>query len=138
MGAPLGRQTGPADPDYPVDRRSKLPPRGLGEMASGRTGFELRERQVQHHCGHRDRLVFVACQQRCVLRQLSGIDLAGSDTAKYVVGVSELVAFAVLAARQLDAGPYSVLLPLRDGVCGTAALLRQRAATQALDARLGG
>lgn len=50
----------------------------------------------------------------------------------------ELVTLAVLAARQLHACPHAVLLAVRDGVLGAAALLRQWAAPQALQARLGG
>jgi hypothetical protein len=54
------------------------------------------------------------------------------------VGPSELFALAVLAAGKFDASPDAVLLAVRDGVLGTPTLLRQRAAAQALDPRLGG
>jgi len=93
---------------------------------------------VHHHRGHRNDIVFAACQQRRIFGQLPGIDLARGDTTEDVVGTSKLFALAVLATRKFDTGPDAVLLPVRDGVLGTPPLLRQRAATQALDPRLGG
>ena len=53
------------------------------------------------------------------------------------MSASKLFAFAVLAAGKFDAGPNAVLFAVRDGVLGTASLLRQWAAAQALDPRLG-
>jgi hypothetical protein len=40
----------------------------------------LRERQVQHHRGRRNDVVFAACQQSRVFGQLAGIDLSCGDT----------------------------------------------------------
>jgi hypothetical protein len=93
---------------------------------------------VQHHRRDRKGLVFTAGEQSCIFGELSGVDFAGCDTAQDRVGPGELFALAVLAARELDAGPDAVLLPVLDGALGALPLLRQRAAAQALDPRLGG
>jgi len=93
---------------------------------------------MHDHRWHRNDIVFAAGQQRRIFGQLSGIDLACGDTPEDVVGASELFTLAVLATGKFDARPDAVLLAVRDGVLSTPPLLRQRAATQALDPRLGG
>jgi hypothetical protein len=100
----------PAEPVYPVGWVSKLLDRAgrSDELLGGRTGADLRDRQVQHHRGHRNGIVLAACQQSRVFGQLSGIDLAGGDTAQNVVGPSEVFALAVLATGKFDACPDAV------------------------------
>ncbi|OMC18186.1 hypothetical protein A5736_14910 [Mycobacterium sp. SP-6446] len=93
---------------------------------------------MHHHRGYRNDVMFAAREQRRIFGQLSGIDLSGGDPPENVVGAGELVALAVLTTRQFHAGPHSVFLPVCDGVLGASPLLRQRAATQALEPRLGG
>lgn len=100
-------------------------------MSGGRTGPDLGQRQMQHDCGCGDGLVFVPRQQRRILRQLPGVDLAGCDAPQHLMGVCQLLTLAVLAARQLHPGPGAVLLAMRDGVLGAAPLLGQRAPAQA-------
>src|SRR5438309_909516 len=82
--------------------------------------------------------MFAAREERRVFGQLPGIDLSSGDTPKNVVGASKLFALAVLPTRQFDARPHAVFLTVCDGVLGASPLLGERAATQALESRLGG
>src|SRR5271155_2540106 len=93
---------------------------------------------MKHSRGGRRGVSFAARQQGGIVGQLAGADLPRRDPAQGGMRLRQLLALAVLATGQLDAGPDPVFLAVLHRILRAQPLLRQRAAPQALQPGLGG
>src|SRR3984957_10911628 len=109
-----------------------------GDGSGRRTRPDLANRQMKHGGGGWREVSFAPRQQGGIVGQLAGTDLPRCDPAQGGMRLRQLLALAVLAAGQLDAGPDAVFLAVLHRILRAQPLLRQRAAPQALQPRFGG